>query len=198
MSLSIENFAALRAPWETPATVKLIREVLYCEPDQLGEKRTVVAFEDVADPDGIPNASRLMRELPEPAWGWQLQTRLETWVEYEGAPHILTTPYVLDQSGTTFVDGRLVDRNEIDMMVRDQQLYRSECYRKGLPVGALPHGQDKGPILSALDRGEMVIVTRHGNYRDFNPERDTLLESDTVPELILPSSFRLPEKGIGQ
>lgn len=155
--------------------VELKREILYAKPDQFGQAIDVFPLDEVEDADGNLDLARVIEQLPDEAWGWFTQERFAATVTHEGREWQLTS-LAVSKSGTTFYGARIVDRDEIKAMVTAQRKYVDGQRRRNKPVAALPHGQDKRPILLAMDNGDVVVVTRNGHYRQYDPERDTLLD----------------------
>lgn len=156
--------------------VRLIREVIFAEPDEAGKQATsAIPLADVEDDAGALDLAAVVERMPVKAWGWFTQERFGTEVDHDGRTFMLTSLPV-SQSGTTFYQARYVERGELQEMIDAQEKYRTKCRRQNRPIGALPHGRDKRPLMTAFVKGEAVIVTRTGNYRFFDTDRDALYE----------------------
>ena len=158
-------------PVEYDTTVRLIHEVVYEAPDQFGMRPTYRDQADLWDDDNDRfDVMKAGDQCPADAWGWFTQERFDARIVHNG-DEIQLTSLPTKRSGTTFLDAHLVTLGEIEEMVDQQRAYVNQREKKGKPVGALPHGTDKRPILVALQNGEKVVLTRNGHYRPFDDMR---------------------------
>jgi len=150
------------------ATVQVKRELVYELPDQFGMAPEFVDLDLMVDDDGELDLAKVVAAMPEGAWGWSTQERLETFVDYQGEERQLTS-LPINASGTTFLDGREITQEEVLRMIHDQEQYRQSQKLLGRGIGALPHGQDKRPLAVAINNGDRIVLTRTLNYRELRP-----------------------------
>jgi hypothetical protein len=174
-------------PITYPVTARLVTEVIFTAPADQNINLARVPIEDLVG-DGDDVDRQLIAKLPPTAWGWVVQERFVAEVEHDGKEHPMSS-VPISETGTTFVNGRMVTRAEVEEMVDLQEKFRQAARRSGRvdqngnPLEGLPFGRDKRPIITAFDAGELVVFTRHGNYRTFDPLRDRVVTTDDDPDL---------------
>lgn len=172
---------------EYQVTARLVTEVIFTAPaDQNTNLERVILSDLIGETEDVDR--QLIAKLPKTAWGWVIQERFVADVEHGGKTHPMSS-VPISETGTTFVNGRMVTRDEVEEMVDLQEKFRQAAKRAGRvdqhgnPTEALPFGRDKRPIITAFDAGELVVFTRHGNYRLFDPLRDRVVTTDEDPDL---------------
>ena len=156
---------------EYDAKVRLVYEVVYEEPDQFGMRPTYRDQEEMWDDDDDRlDEEKLAAGCPDAAWGWFTQQRFDSRIVHNGT-EVQLTSLPSQRSGTTFLNGRIVGIDEITSLIEDQRRYAERQEALGEPVGALPHGSDKRPLLIAIQQGEEILQTRNGHYRAFDRKR---------------------------
>jgi hypothetical protein len=170
-------------PLTTPVSYK--RELVFCAPAERGISVDIRDLDAFLGPDGEVDEAKALAEMPDRAWGWMVQERLEATVLLKGRTFFLTTVDPISKqlepvstSGTTFVDGELLDIEVVRQVVKDQEAHKQRHWKGKKARGPLPHGADQSAILNAMERGDQVVVTRTGNRRTFDPTRDRVIETE--------------------
>jgi hypothetical protein len=163
---------------EYDAKVRLVYEVVYEQPAALGMQPEFKRQEDMWDDDADRlDDGKLAGNCPPEAWGWFTQQRFDARVEHNGK-EVQLTSLPTHRSGTVFLDGEIVTEAEVNKMIDDQRRYVASQEALDRPIGALPHGTDKRPLLVAMQQGEQIVKTRTGNYRAFDRKRgDSIVAS---------------------
>jgi len=166
---------------EYHATVRLVYEVVYEQPDQLGMRPVYKDQVDLWDEETDRlDERRLVAQCPEEAWGWFTQQRFDARIDHGGS-EVQLTSMPTKRSGTSYLDATLVTIEEVLSMVEEQQAVVEKANVLDQPVGPLPHGSDKRALLIALQKGEEVVETRNGHYRLFDRARgDDIVRSEDL------------------